>query len=75
MIIHGDLDENVHISQSIRLIDELVKENKDFEFILMPNEHHLVQLHPYDTRKLWDFFCPFTERNSAERNCGEDVKN
>lgn len=56
LLAHGDLDDNVHISQTIRLIDALIKENKDFDFILMPNEYHFLTQNLYFIRKKWDYF-------------------
>ncbi|HEY4600317.1 MAG TPA: DPP IV N-terminal domain-containing protein [Cerasibacillus sp.] len=56
LLAHGDLDDNVHISQTIRLIDALIKENKDFDFVFMPNEYHILLFNLYFIRKKWDFF-------------------
>ncbi|WP_351059773.1 prolyl oligopeptidase family serine peptidase, partial [Psychrobacter sp. TB20-MNA-CIBAN-0197] len=37
LLIHGTGDDNVHYQGSERLIDELVKHNKQFEFFAYPN--------------------------------------
>ena len=39
-IIHGTMDDNVHMQNSIQLIDLLQEENKQFEFMLYPGERH-----------------------------------
>ncbi len=39
-IEHGTMDDNVHMQNSIQLIDTLQNLNKSFEFMLFPNERH-----------------------------------
>jgi dipeptidyl aminopeptidase/acylaminoacyl peptidase len=55
LLIHGDLDDNVHPAMTIQLIDELIKANKDFDFIWGPDYPHGM-LTPYFVRKRWDYF-------------------
>ena len=40
LLVHGDQDQNVNPTASMRLAAELVKANKDFELILIPNKDH-----------------------------------
>jgi len=53
LLIHGTGDDNVHYQGSERLIDELVKHNKQFDFMAYPNRSHSLkedegtQLHLY----------------------------
>lgn len=56
LLVHGDLDDNVHISQTLRLVDALIKENKDFDLLIIPNQFHVVSEHKYFIRKKWDYF-------------------
>ena len=42
-ITHGTLDDNVHMQNSIQLIDMLTDLNKPFEFMLYPNERHGIR--------------------------------
>lgn len=39
-ITHGDMDDNVHMQNSIHLISRLQDEGKSFEFMLYPGERH-----------------------------------
>ncbi len=39
-IVHGTMDDNVHMQNSIQLIDKLQDLNKNFEFMLYPGERH-----------------------------------
>lgn len=56
LIAHGELDENVPPANAIRLADALIKANKDFEFLILPNIAHPVIALPYFHRRQWDFF-------------------
>ena len=40
MLIHGDVDNNVHPAGTIRMANELIKANKRFKFMLMPGQRH-----------------------------------
>ncbi len=40
---HGDMDDNVHMQNSIYLISRLQDEGKSFEFMLYPGERHGVR--------------------------------
>jgi dipeptidyl-peptidase-4 len=39
-IVHGTLDDNVHLQHSIQLIDKLQEEKKDFEMMFYPGGRH-----------------------------------
>jgi dipeptidyl aminopeptidase/acylaminoacyl peptidase len=54
-LIHGDLDDNVHPAMSIQMADALIKANKPFDFLIMPDATHDLQ-HPYVIRRTWDYF-------------------
>mgnify|MGYP001812967284 FL=1 len=43
LLIHGTGDDNVHYQGSERLINELVKHNKQFEFMAYPNRSHSLK--------------------------------
>ncbi len=57
MLVHGDMDQNVNPTASMRLAAELIKANKDFELILLPGKDHSTAYYDnYLKRKRWDFF-------------------
>ena len=56
LIMHGEMDENVPPAASLQFIDALIKANKDFDFLILPNGDHSAGYHPYVTRKRWDYF-------------------
>ncbi len=55
LLMHGDMDDNVHPANTIQLINELEKANKDFDFILLPDRAHGLN-EPYVIRRRWDYF-------------------
>ncbi|MGH9659637.1 MAG: alpha/beta hydrolase family protein, partial [Bryobacteraceae bacterium] len=56
MLMHGELDDNVHPASSMQLVDALIKANKDFDLLIMPGENHGSGGHRYFIRRRWDFF-------------------
>ena len=56
LLMTGDLDENVHPAMTINLIDALIKANKTFDFLLIPNANHGSAGSPYFLKRRWDYF-------------------
>jgi dipeptidyl aminopeptidase/acylaminoacyl peptidase len=56
LIIMGELDENVPPGSPLQFIDALIKANRDFELLYLPNKNHYESSSPYTTRRMWDFF-------------------
>jgi dipeptidyl aminopeptidase/acylaminoacyl peptidase len=53
----GDMDDNVHPAMTLQLVDALIKANKDFDFLILPNSNHSFRPHrEYFIRKQWDYF-------------------
>ena len=40
MLVHGLMDDNVPPSNTLLVVDALVKANKDFDLVLLPNARH-----------------------------------
>ena len=71
LLIHGDLDDNVHPGMTVQLVDELIKANKDFDLIWGPDYPHGM-LTPYFVRKRWDYFV--THLLGAEPPVGYEIQ-
>jgi len=56
MIAFGELDNNVPPSESLRLVNALMKANKNFQMLVVPNADHFLDNVPYYQRRRWDFF-------------------
>ena len=57
LIAHGMLDDNVPPSNTMLVVEELIKANKDFDLILFPNKRHgYGDMSNYMMRRKWDFF-------------------
>jgi dipeptidyl-peptidase 4 len=57
LLMHGELDNNVHPYMTLRLVDALMTANKDFDLVIIPNADHRADAHqPYWLRRRWDYF-------------------
>lgn len=53
LLVHGSADDNVHVQNTTRLVEELVQANKDFEWLIYPDKNHGIfggntRLHLYN---------------------------
>ena len=55
LLMHGDMDDNVHPAMTVQLIDELTKANKAYDLVWAPNRPHSLT-EPYFIRRRWDYF-------------------
>ncbi|MDQ3228350.1 MAG: S9 family peptidase [Pseudomonadota bacterium] len=56
-LLHGMMDDNVPPSNTLLVVDALVKANKDFDLLLLPHARHGFGADsPYVTRRRWDYF-------------------
>lgn len=57
LLAHGDMDDNVNPAQTMQLVDALVKANKDFDLLILPNaSHNFAGVETYFSRRRWDYF-------------------
>jgi dipeptidyl aminopeptidase/acylaminoacyl peptidase len=54
LLMHGDLDNNVHPANTLRVVDALIKANKNFDMLIVPDAAH--GLPDYTIRRQWDYF-------------------
>ncbi len=67
MLMHGDMDDNVHPAMTVQLIDELIKANKTFDLVMAPNRAHGLN-EPYFIRRRWDYFVQYLARQLPPEN-------
>jgi dipeptidyl aminopeptidase/acylaminoacyl peptidase len=57
LLAHGTIDDNVPPYNTLLVVDSLIKYNKDFDLLLIPNVHHgYAAASNYMTRRRWDYF-------------------
>ncbi len=57
LLAHGTADDNVPDNLTLVVVDALIKANKDFDLIMIPNAHHgYGEASQYMMRRRWDYF-------------------
>lgn len=57
MLVHGSVDDNVPPSNTMLVVEALIKANKDFDEIIIPNARHgYGTASDYMMRRRWDYF-------------------
>ena len=72
LLAHGTMDDNVPPYNTLLVVNELIKANKDFDLLLLPNRHHGFAAEPYMVRRRWDYFVRYLM--GAEPPLGYELK-
>jgi dipeptidyl aminopeptidase/acylaminoacyl peptidase len=57
LLAHGTLDANVPPYNTLLVVDELIKADKDFDLLMLPNQGHgFGNASAYMMRRRWDYF-------------------
>lgn len=57
LLVHGEIDNNVHPANTMRLVDALIKANKRFDMLILPGQRHgFGTSQAYFNQRMWDFF-------------------
>ncbi len=57
MLAYADMDDNVAPALTLQVVDALIKANKDFDMLVMPNHNHLsIYRNGYFFRRTFEFF-------------------
>jgi dipeptidyl-peptidase-4 len=57
LLVTGDVDDNVHPGNTLRVVDALIKANKRFDFMILPGQKHAYGNDtPYFDRLMWYYF-------------------
>ncbi len=56
LLAHGTMDANVPPNNTLLVVDALIKANKDFDLLMLPNRGHGFGNEPYMVRRRWDYF-------------------
>ncbi len=56
LLVAADLDDNVPLSQTLGLVDALIRANRTFDLLIVPNaDHGAFMTHGYTQRRVWDY--------------------
>ncbi|MDX5586113.1 MAG: DPP IV N-terminal domain-containing protein [Aureibaculum sp.] len=73
LITHGSMDDNVPPSNTMLVVEALIKANKDFDFIMFPNQRHgYGNMTNYMTRRKWDYFVKHLKNAEPPNNFSFD---
>jgi dipeptidyl aminopeptidase/acylaminoacyl peptidase len=72
LLAHGTMDSNVPPYNTLLVVDELIKANKDFDLLLLPNRNHGFGNEAYMVRRRWDYFVRYLL--GAEPPAGYELK-
>lgn len=56
LLMHGDIDDNVHPNLTMRLVDALIAADKEFDMLLIPNRGHPLAREMYVAHRTWAYF-------------------
>lgn len=56
LLMHGDVDDNVHPALTMRVVDALIRADKDFDMLLLPNRGHALARDPYVMKRVLTYF-------------------
>ena len=56
LLVHGEMDDNVHPAHTLRVVDALIRADRDFDMLIVPNAGHMLINLPYVRRRAYDHF-------------------
>ncbi len=73
LLAHGTMDDNVPPNNTLLVVDALIKANKDFDLLMIPNARHgYGAASSYMMRRRWDYFVRYLL--GAEPPSGYEIK-
>lgn len=58
MLVHGDIDNNVHPANTIRVVNALIRANKRFNMLILPGQRHgFGDMNEYFFWRMADYYC------------------
>jgi len=76
LLIHGEIDNNVHPSNTIRMVNALIKSNKRFDMLILPTQRHgFGDMNEYWFWRTADYFSKYLLGDNTERPVDIDELN
>ena len=71
LLVHGDIDENVHPGNTLRVVNALIRSNKRFDMLILPGQRHgFGDMNEYFFWRMADYF---SEHLLGERETSTDI--
>ena len=71
LLVHGEMDNNVHPAGTMRLVNALIKANKRFDLLIIPGARHgYGAAGDYVKHRTWEYFA---EHLLGDRQLGADI--
>jgi len=68
LLIHGEIDNNVHPANTIRVVNALIKANKRFDMLILPTQRHgFGDMNEYWFWRTADYFSKYLLGDDTER--------
>ena len=67
LLVHGDIDDNVHPANTIRVVNALIRANKRFDMLILPGQRHgFGDMNEYFFWRMADWYCKWLLGESRE---------
>ncbi len=75
LLAHGLMDDNVHPSNTLLVVEALIEADKDFDLLLLPSASHGFGNRRYFMKRRWDYFVQHLQGTTppADFRFGENV--
>ncbi|TAF55176.1 MAG: S9 family peptidase, partial [Sphingobacteriia bacterium] len=68
MLAHGEIDNNVHPANTMRVVNALIKANKHFDLVYLPTQRHgFGDMNEYFFWRMGEYFARYLMGDSRER--------
>lgn len=76
MLSTGDIDNNVHPANTVRVMNALIKANKRFDIVMLPGQRHAyTDMTEYFYWRMADYFTEYLMGDKTERSVDIDEMN
>ena len=76
LLIHGEIDNNVHPANTLRVVNAMIKANKRFDMLILPTQRHSFgDMNEYWFWRTADYFSKYLLGDNTERSVDIDELN
>jgi dipeptidyl aminopeptidase/acylaminoacyl peptidase len=73
LLVHGDVDNNVHPGNTMRVVDALIRAGKRFDMLILPEQRHAFNS-DVDDYFYWRMVDYYSEYLLGEKETSVDIK-